>query len=549
MLNVCKYFLKQRFSGLAINRSIPKNFFANSAKTVAIPSFESYKFLPGIIQYVDNLKIMTPSPIQQLCFTHFSAKLAENKRPLFLGGPTGSGKTLAFLLPILNKIKEEEIKFDEHGALPHRPSVIIISPSKELVNQTFKVAKDISHILKLKVEKVDSSANWKFTRIAIKEGIDVLVTNMNKLTRLLKEKRIFLTNLKFIVFDEADVFLESGEEAQLVSLMKMVYLNRDLEEKAQIMFVSATLTSSLKIFLETIFDQQVKFLLTTNTHFNLANLQHDFLPVRTQNKLMMLENELSKHKKGQQDFFFIVFCNSMSSVRAVTYFLVDRGFNCASLHSDMPIRLRAETYEKFKNKKINVLVCSDLAARGLDFTHLLGVVNFDFPKNTNDYIHRSGRAGRIGNLGFVISLYNDSDLPVIERLKESNEKGVPIELTHSSYALKKTAKGEITKSPEKGISKKSKLNVPANYLKFREKINEAHPLSSNALKTRTKSIGMKKKPNFTRRKIIDIKKSIKNQLKINQNSKRAVFLRRTIKNLHKNTLREKGKLASPKHLK
>ena len=517
-------------------------FATQTKKSTNLPSFNNYKFIPEIVKFVETKDILTPSPIQQLTFNYFSEN--NNKKPMFIGGPTGSGKTLAFLIPILNDLKRLEIEHNLHGALPNRPSAIVLCPSKELINQIHGVAKNISHFAKLKIEKVETSANWKRAKDTMKEGLDVLVTNPNKLSRLTREKHIHLSNLKYLVIDEADVFIESGEEEVLIQIIKETYLQKDEDEKVQLIFVSATLTPSLRIFLDKIFKQNIKFLLSNDTHFNLANLNHEFLPVQNNNKLEMLSMELKKFEDKKNEFYFIVFCNSMNSVRAIDYYLKDQGFNCGSLHSDMPIRLRAETFENFRDKKTNVLVCTDLAARGLDFVHLLGVVNFDFPKNVNDYIHRAGRAGRIGNKGHVISFYKNMDLELIDQLRQSNDKGIPLELTQSSFALKKTKRPDET-----GLDKNrfSESKLPE---KYRGGVESNRPLTPGLRRTsKYKPIKMKLKPNFARRKIISIKKSIKKEVKLVPNSKRSKYLKREIKNIHKEELVRKGKLQIPDWMK
>jgi superfamily II DNA/RNA helicase len=426
--------------------------------------------------------------------------------------------------------------------LPNRPSVIILAPSKELVSQIFTVAKGISHHAKLKIERVDSAANWKITKKSLEEGVDVLVTNSNKLARLLKEGRIALTNLRYLVIDEADVFLETGDEPDLTRILRQVYLGRETDERVQLLFVSATLTPKLRIFLDSVFDRKTKYLVTTDAHFNLANLSHQFVPAQNNDRLELLISELESFRKHSNGFYFLVFCNSMKAVRAVTYALKSRGIDANSLHSDMPLRLRAETYQNFRDKKINILVCTDLVARGLDFSHLTGVLNFDCPKNVNDYIHRAGRAGRIGNVGTVVSFYKNEDLPLIDRLRQSSEKGIPLELTQSSFALtkRKEAGGQV---PSRRPNPQS--NVPDSYRRFAERSTQ--PVFAPK-KTRTKSVAGKRAPQFTRRKIIDIKASIKRQNRLNPGSKRVKYLKAATRRLHKQELVRKGKLVLPPYI-
>lgn len=546
MLNVFRSLFRRAGRGgfFGASGAVPARAFAVRPQNppASLPSFQAFRFLPEVKGFLEAKNIQTPSPIQQLSFSYFLGSQHRDKPPVFIGGPTGSGKTLAYLLPAIDALKRIEKTNDEFGCLPNRPSVIVLAPSKELVNQIFTVAKGISHHAKLKVERVETSANWKVTKKALEEGVDVLVTNSNKLFRLLKEGRISLTNLRYLIIDEADVFLETGDEPDLTRILRNVYLGRETDERVQLLFVSATLTPKLRIYLDTLFDRKAKFLMTSDTHFNLANLTHQFVPVQNKDRLEMLVGELESFRKHPQGFFFLVFCNSMKAVRAVTYALKARGLNASSLHSDMPLRLRAETHEDFRAKKINIMVCTDLVARGLDFTHLTGVLNFDCPKNVNDYIHRAGRAGRIGNVGTVVSFYKNEDLPLIDRLRQSSEKGIPLELTHSSFALSKR-KESSSQVPARQPPAKS--NVPESYRKF------ANASSSPVFapkKTRTKSIAGKRAPQFARRKIIDIKGSIKRQSKINPGSKRVKYLKAATRRLHKQELVRKGKLVLPPHI-
>lgn len=513
------------------------------AKTkFGLPSFQNYNLIPEISEYLRVKDVLTPSPVQQLVLNHFSDP--SSKRPVFIGGPTGSGKTLAYLLPILNSIKQFEKQHNYVGVIPNRPSVIVLCPSKELITQTHKVAKSISHYAKLKVEKVDTSGNWKLTRETVNEGLDVLVTNPNKLQRLAREHRVTFSHLKYLVVDEADVFIESGEAEYLTQLVKEVHLKRNSDEAAQLVFVSATLTPTLRIFLDSVFKESMKYLVTRDTHFNLANLHHTFLPSHNDNKLELLSSELKAHQKASSDFYFVVFCNSKACVQAVHFWLKKEGFNCSALHSDMPIRLRAESFEQFRDKKTNVLVCTDVGARGLDFPHLKGVVNFDFPKNANDYIHRAGRAGRIGVKGVVVSFYKNQDLELIDQLKQSDHRHIPLELTKSSFALMKTKRTEGSEVARRGPKGASAV-VPFGGGKG---IGSGEG-RRRGVRSIDKSARTKTKPNFVRRKIIQIKKSIKKEAKINENGKRVKFLRRTVKNMHKAELVRKGKLVLSDRIK
>lgn len=129
-----------------------------------------------------------------------------------------------------------------------------------------------------------------------------------------------------------------------------------------------------------------------------------------------MDAELSEIFQKKPNSHFMVFCNTVAATRAVDFFLNRVGYKTLSLHGEMPSKMRIENYKKFLEKNYQILVTSDLAARGLDFTFLDGIVNFDFPKSINDYIHRSGRAGRLGSPGLILNLYNNKHLPMVKKI-------------------------------------------------------------------------------------------------------------------------------------
>src|SRR5207237_742639 len=129
----------------------------------------------------------------------------------------------------------------------------------------------------------------------------------------------------------------------------------------------------------------------------------------------------------------IVFCDSVKSAQSTEHFLQQLGVNCASLHGDVPARLRVQNYERFQRGDVSFLVATDVGGRGLDFKKVSHVVNFDFPKTATDYLHRVGRTGRAGEKGTAISLYRNRDSSLVNKLRESYEQGVPLLVTTSAY--------------------------------------------------------------------------------------------------------------------
>ena len=499
--------------------NMPLRAFAASKRTIGIPSFQNYKFIDSITQFLNKKLVTTPSPIQQLAFEHFIVN-KNNSEACFLSGPTGSGKTLAYLLPVIQQLKEEENKLNTIFCLPHRPRILVLAPSKELIDQIYGVAKEISHYSKVKVEKIDVARSWKKNTDNLKDGVDILVTNLNKLQRLVREQKVILSNVTQVIIDEADVFIECGEEEYLQDLIKLLSYNDSGTSEIRYSFVSATLTKKLKIFMDTIFDKKVKYLITDESYVNLANIEHEFYHVGDENRLELLKTQLTKLYQNKPDSYYIIFCNSVAACRAVDYYLKKEGFNAGSLHGEMPSRLRQDVYRSFRDKKMKLLVTSDLSARGLDFTFLNGVVNFDFPKTINDYIHRAGRTGRIGNKGLVVSLYYNKNLSVVKQLEDSYKQKLPLELTQSSYALK-------NKEVIKNLAVQSTV-LPKDYIEFHNQHKDKLGNKQILTKGQIKAVRSKLKPDFKAKKIRTLKKAIKDVVKQDPNNKRVKYLKREI---------------------
>ena len=163
-------------------------------------------------------------------------------------------------------------------------------------------------------------------------------------------------------------------------------------------------------------DPDFKILIEKSTHMNLSNLKHEFIQIADYDKIKPLKLLCKEYRKysRKNNTSCIVFCNSVSSARAIEHALSEDGMESTSLHGDIPPKLRLDNYMKFKHRESKVLVATDLASRGLDLPFVSHVINFDFPKTTSDYLHRAGRAGRAGREGFVMSMYREKDMLILE---------------------------------------------------------------------------------------------------------------------------------------
>lgn len=187
------------------------------------------------------------------------------------------------------------------------------------------------------------------------------------------------------------------------------------------------------------YQNEFEYLIEKKTHYNLSNVKHEFIHIVDMDKMKPLSLIMKEFKMYAQKAksSAIVFCNSVKSARAVEHTLATEGkYKTASLHGEIPSHRRAEEYNKFLTRRANVLIATDLAARGLDFAFVSHVVNFDFPKSASDYLHRAGRAGRAGREGFVLNLYRNQDMDLITEMKNSHNENLPLKIKGSAYALR-----------------------------------------------------------------------------------------------------------------
>ena len=465
--------------------------------TSKMPSFESMGLLNEITRVLQTQEITTPTPIQQLSMP---AQLKHHN--VLFTSQNGTGKTLSYLLPLLNKLKSEEIITKTRLTQPHRPRALILVPNRELVIQLNTIANLFVYELPLRIHGL-SGARVRHVREneVLQQGVDVLIANVDAFFRMRDRKNLFLTRVGTLVVDEFDALIDAGYANSLKLLVRQVK-DRKEPPKSQFVFTSATYTKGMQDFVKEEFadDRNFKVLIEGGTHMNLTNLKHEFIHLADYDKfkpLIMLANEIKKHLKRNKSSA-IVFCNSINSVRATQHTLTQSGFNCTALHGDIPPLQRKENFLSFKAQKHQFLICTDLASRGLDFPFVDHVINLDFPNTTSDYLHRSGRAGRAGKKGTVFTFYRNKNMDLINELKSSYENMQPVKIKGSSYSLipKIPSDAQNLSDINKKVSlpyseRKTGYDFKKSGLKGVEKRDKSWRRESSLQKLNTKKAGLK----------------------------------------------------------
>ena len=321
---------------------------------------------------------------------------------------TGTGKTASFTLPMIDVLSAGRAK-------ARMPRSLILCPTRELaaqVSDNFQTyGKNNSLSMALLIGGVTMGTQLQ----TLDRGVDVLIATPGRLLDHFERGKILLNDVKVLVIDEADRMLDMGfipDVERIVSL---------LPKKRQTLFFSATLDKSIRK-IATDFLTDPKEISVAPPSSAADTVVQKLIYTEQKNKRLKLRELLNSEKVTNA----VVFCNRKRDISILYRSLLKHGFNVAELHGDLPQTSRTSTLDKFKAGDIQLLIASDVAARGLDIADLSHVVNFDVPSNAEDYVHRIGRTGRAGKKGKAFTLATSEDEKYLTAITKLIKK--PIEI-------------------------------------------------------------------------------------------------------------------------
>ncbi|XP_049848800.1 uncharacterized protein LOC126316748 isoform X1 [Schistocerca gregaria] len=391
-------------------------------------SFEQLKINQALQKALSAVKIQKPTLVQELAISAVLSKKYEN---LVLADQTGTGKTLAYLLPVLQLVKEEEAD----GNVPtakSRPRVVVLAPSRELSVQIGGVVKSLSHWLKLRCETIVGGECCVRTRKRMLNGsIDVVTATPGTLMEHWERKRIYFSKVKYLIIDEADTMMsnEAGFSKDVSGILSAIRKRLDTtKSSAQFIYVGATLTKDVL----SCFDVQStksKLIVSPSLHKVASQLDQQWIDVSGDKKKRLLSILKSIVPLGER---IMIFCNTIASCRYVDRLLIESNFKSLCYHGSVPADLRAINYNLYISGTRPIMVCTDVASRGLDLQGTKFVILFDFPLNIIDYIHRIGRTARAGNTGKVFNFIMKRDRVLANKIQLAMQKREPLEGITSS---------------------------------------------------------------------------------------------------------------------
>jgi superfamily II DNA/RNA helicase len=367
---------------------------------------------PRIAEALAKVGIITAFPIQAM-----TLPVALDGHDIIGQAKTGTGKTLGFGIPLLQRVTAP----DEDGfggqELPGAPQALVIVPTRELAVQVAKDLTTASTMRSVRVLTVYGGRAYEPQVEALKKGIEVIVGTPGRLIDLAQQGLMNLHHVRTLVLDEADEMLDLGFLPDVEKLMSLTPDGR------QTMLFSATMPGAVV--------NLARRYMTQPTHIRAADPDDTGATVlataqfvyraHAMDKIEMLGRLLQAEDRG----LTIVFSRTKRTAAKVADELIDRGFAAASIHGDLGQGAREQALRAFRNGKVDVLVATDVAARGIDVENVTHVVNYGCPEDEKTYLHRIGRTGRAGNTGVAVTFVDWDDLPRWGMIDRSLDLGIP----------------------------------------------------------------------------------------------------------------------------
>jgi ATP-dependent RNA helicase DeaD len=388
--------------------------------------FEQLGLNESLLLAIKDLGFENPSEVQEKAIP----VLLEQNTDLVALAQTGTGKTAAFGFPLIQKIDAED----------RSTQALILSPTRELCLQITNEIKQYSKYVKgLHTVAVYGGASITEQAREIKRGAQIIVATPGRMQDMINRGLVNIKNINYCILDEADEMLNMGFYEDIVSILS------DTPDEKNTWLFSATMPAEVARIAKKFMHDPAEITVGAK-NAGTATVSHEFYCVNARDRY----EALKRLADANPDIFSVVFCRTKRDTQAVAEKLIEDGYNAAALHGDLSQAQRDGVMKSFRGRQIQMLVATDVAARGIDVDNITHVVNYQLPDEIETYTHRSGRTGRAGKLGTSIVIVTKSELrkiSSIERIikQKFEEKTIPsgieiceIQLLHLANKIKDT---------------------------------------------------------------------------------------------------------------
>mmetsp|Transcript_144819 Transcript_144819/g.361149 ORF Transcript_144819/g.361149 Transcript_144819/m.361149 type:complete len:747 (+) Transcript_144819:78-2318(+) len=408
--------------GINFNKydSIPVERTGGSGEEEPIESFQdaSDKFdLPdALVANFERCAYSVPTPVQK-----HSIPAALAGTDVMVSAQTGSGKTAAFLVPIITTVMRAGPQPVVEGAI--RPTAVVLAPTRELCQQISMEATRLCFRSPIRVVSIYGGADAMPQLKALAEGCDIAICTPGRLEDFLGRGVISVENVKYLTLDEADRMLDMGFEPQIRSIIEKHGMpTPEGENGRNTMMFSATFPREMQDMALDFLDPSYMWISVGHVGSTASNVEQRFADVSTYTESQKFDALLDKLEEIRNPeggpAKTIIFANQKSVVDDIAWRLSDSRIRATPIHGGLSQNQRDRALGDLKSSRVNVLVATDVAARGLDLPGIDHVVNYELPPNADDYVHRIGRTGRIGNSGIATSFVGDTE-PALKGIVKS----------------------------------------------------------------------------------------------------------------------------------
>jgi|WetSurMetagenome_2_1015567.scaffolds.fasta_scaffold28736_4 superfamily II DNA/RNA helicase len=404
-------------------------------------SFNELHFHPNILKAIIACKYTKPTPAQQRAIP-----LILDGKDIIVSAPTGTGKTAAFVLPILQHLTQK--------AAHQKARVLILAPTRELATQIANVISKYAKFMSVNVVNLIGGMSYTQQKRKLSQRVDIIVATPGRLMDYMDNHKLDLSQIEILVLDEADRMLDMGFIGDVKKIVAVTKKTR------QTLLFSATADDKLISILQHLLKNPIRIDLTSKENTAELIKQQLYFANNSEHKKRILLHFLN----NENVFKAIVFTATKSKATSLAEQLQKLGHSAAALHGDLKQNARNTILAKLRESKIQYLIATDVAARGIDIYDITHIINFDLPRTAEDYVHRIGRTGRAGKTGIAITLSlpeEGRNIQQIEKfLGQKIERTTIAGLEPDEYQYPKPARSHTKKN-----TKNTKYNSNKNTFK------------------------------------------------------------------------------------
>ena len=400
--------------------------------------FTDLQLNKSLLKAISAQQYTVPTPIQVQ-----TIPLVLAKKDVIASAETGTGKTAAFALPILQLLFDRQ----DSGKKGKKIKALVVSPTRELELQILESFKTYGKYSNLRSAVVYGGTSIEPQKDVLHKGVDILVATPGRLLDLHKQDCVDLNFIETLVLDEADLMLDMGFIDDVKKIERLCPKNK------QILLFSATMPPKVIALATTVLNEP-ETIDATPKSAAAKSVNQLLYYVPKQKKMELCLHLLRNTIKGN----VLIFRRTKFGIGKLEKTLHKNNYKADSIHGDKTQSAREDALNKFKDKKVNILIATDVAARGIDINNLDAVINFDIPNISETYIHRIGRTGRAGKSGSSFSFCSADEKSYINNIQQLINTIIPVEEDHP-YLLDPKAKPEIHRTPGKSKYRKGRKSA------------------------------------------------------------------------------------------